>query len=143
MPMKLKERYEKKKLGTLLSILFAVVFIITAGCIFAPSLFYDQWIWKYYWGPIVADASGHSVSGNGIYAYEGYTLISEITYGVILIIALYVIYKLLKKLKITIDWRFCLALMTYILFGPVSRVLEDADYLCSLNIVLFKEFNYG
>lgn len=128
MPMKLKEWYEKNKLGTLLSILFAVVFIITAGCIFAPSLFYDQWIWKYYWGPIVADAAGHSVSWNGTYAYEGYTLISEITYGVILIIALYAIYKLLKKLKITIDWRFCLVLMPYILFGPVSRVLEDADY---------------
>ena len=59
MPMKLKEWYEKNKFGTLLSIIFAVVFIITAGLILAPSLFYDQWIWKYYWGPIVADASGH------------------------------------------------------------------------------------
>ena len=128
MPMKLKEWYEKNKLGTLLSILFAVVFIIIAGCIFASSLFYDQWIWKYYWGPIVSDAAGHSVSWNGVYANEGYTLVSELTYGIILIIALYAIYKLLKKLKITIDWRFCLALMPYILFGPVTRVLEDADY---------------
>jgi len=128
MPMKLKEWYEKNKLVALLSILFAVVFIIIAGCIFAQSLFYDQWIWKYYWGPIVSDAAGHSVSWNGVYANEGYTLVSELTYGIILIIALYAIYKLLKRLEITIDWRFALALMPYILFGPVTRVLEDADY---------------
>ena len=93
-----------------------------------PSVFYDQWIWKYYWGSVVADASGHSVSWNGVYANEGYTLVSEITYGIILVIALYYIYKLLKKLKITVDWKFCLALMPYILFGPITRVLEDAEY---------------
>jgi uncharacterized membrane protein len=98
------------------------------GCIFLPYLFYDQWIWKYYWGPIVADAAGHPVAHNGIYAYEGYTLISEITYGIILITALFFIYRLLKTLKITIDWRFCLALMPYILFGPVTRVLEDTTF---------------
>ncbi|MCK5261204.1 MAG: DUF63 family protein [Thermoplasmatales archaeon] len=126
--MKLKGWYEKNKLVALLSILFAVVFIIIAGCIFAQSLFYDQWIWKYYWGPIVSDAAGHSVSWNGVYANEGYTLVSELTYGIILIIALYAIYKLLKRLEITVDWRFALALMPYILFGPVTRVLEDADY---------------
>lgn len=128
MPMKLKGWYEKNKLVALLSILFAVVFIIIAGCIFAQSLFYDQWIWKYYWGPIVSDAAGHSVSWNGVYANEGYTLVSELTYGIILIIALYAIYKLLKRFEITVDWRFALALMPYILFGPVTRVLEDADY---------------
>ncbi|MCK5111950.1 MAG: DUF63 family protein [Thermoplasmatales archaeon] len=126
--MKLKGWYEKNKLVALLSILFAVVFIIIAGCIFAQSLFYDQWIWKYYWGPIVSDAAGHSVSWNGVYANEGYTLVSELTYGIILIIALYAIYKLLKRFEITVDWRFALALMPYILFGPVTRVLEDADY---------------
>ena len=128
MSMELKKWYEKNKVAICLSILSIVVFIVVAGCILVPSLFYDQWIWKYYWGPIVSDAAGHSVSWNGVYANEGYTLVSEITYGTILIIALYAIYKLLKKLKITIDWRFCLALMPYILFGPVTRVLEDADY---------------
>jgi uncharacterized membrane protein len=128
MSMELKKWYEKNKITFCLSILSIVVFIVVVGSILLPSIFYDQWIWKYYWGPIVSDAAGHSVSWNGVYANEGYTLVSEITYGILLIIALYAIYKLLKKLKITIDWRFCLALMPYILFGPVTRVLEDADY---------------
>ncbi|MFW6120442.1 MAG: DUF63 family protein [Petrotogales bacterium] len=118
----------KNRLRILLSMFFTLFAVIIAGCFFAPSLFYDQWIWKYYWGPIVSDAAGHPVSWHGVYAQEGYTMVSEITYGIILIIALYIIYKLLKKFKIAIDWRFCLALMPYILFGPVSRVLEDADY---------------
>jgi uncharacterized membrane protein len=102
--------------------------LIIAGLIFAPSIFYDQWIWKYYWGPIVADASDGVAFHNGIQAREGYTIVSEITYGIILIIALWAIYQLLKKLKITVDWRFALALMPYILFGPISRVLEDTNY---------------
>jgi uncharacterized membrane protein len=102
--------------------------IIAAGVMLLPHLFYDQWIWKYYWGPVVADATGHPVSWNGVSATEGYTMASEITYGLILIIALYALYKLLKKLQIPIDWTFCLALMPYILFGPVTRVLEDAHF---------------
>ena len=110
-----------------LGILSIVVLAIIIGCILAPSIFYDQWIWKYYWGPVVADAGGDPIH-NGIVVQEGYTIVSEITYGIILVIALYAIYKLLKKLKITVDWKFCLALMPYILFGPVTRVLEDADF---------------
>jgi uncharacterized membrane protein len=94
----------------------------------APTLIYDQWLWKYYWGPVVADAVGHSVSFHGIAAQEGYTLFSEVTYGIILVCALYALYKVLKKLETKIDWYFCLALFPYILFGPVTRVLEDTNY---------------
>ena len=95
-----------------------------------PSVFYDQWIWKYYWGPVVADAAQDSTVAmhNGVEAREGYTLVSEITYGVILIIAVFAIYKLLQKLRISINWRFCLALLPYIIFGSAARVLEDAGY---------------
>ena len=102
--------------------------VIMIGIVIFPSVFYDQWIWKYYWGPVVADASGGTAVHNGIQAQEGYTIISELTYGVILIFALYAIYKLLKKLEIVVDWRFALALMPYILFGPITRVLEDTGY---------------
>lgn len=126
----MKSWFEKNKIYILLSILTIIILTIIIGCIFVPSIFYDQWIWKYYWGPIVADANPNSSTAvhNGVIAIEGYTLISEITYGIILIIAIFAIYKLLKKLQIIIDWKFCLALMPYILLGPVSRVLEDADY---------------
>lgn len=122
--------YRRNKKIVHLSILIAIIVFILAGTIFFPRIFYDEWIWKYYWGPVVADANPDSATAiyNGVEAQEGYTLVSEITYGIILIIALYFIYKLLKKLKIKVDWRFALALMPYILFGPVSRTLEDSGF---------------
>lgn len=126
--MKIMESYRKNPTTFYLYILLAVIVIIIFGIVMLPSIFYDELIWKYYWGPVVADASGGITAHNGVVAQEGYTIVSEITYGVILIIALYAIYRLLKRLKITVDWRFALALMPYILFGPIARVLEDTGY---------------
>jgi len=126
--MNLKEFYKDKKTTLYLGIFIAILAVIVGGCILFPSVFYDQWIWKYYWGPVVADATGGTAWHNGVRANEGYTIESELTYGIILVIALYFIYKLLKKLEIKVDWKFALALMPYILFGPVSRTLEDTGY---------------
>ena len=123
-----KKFMEKNKYKIILFTLISIVLIISLGLIFAPRLFYDQWIWKHYVGPLVADAVGHNVEHNGVVANEGYTLLSEITYGIILVLALYFIYKLLKKLDVKIDGYFCIALLPYILFGPVSRVLEDSNF---------------
>ena len=120
-----------------LCILCGIIVVISVGCLLFPTVFYDQWIWKYYWGPVVSDAAGHSVSSNGVIANEGYTLVSEITYGVILIVALYGIYKLLKKLNVVVDFWFCLALMPYIIFGPVTRVLEDTNYFSEPTVYFF------
>ena len=108
-------------------LILCIVGIIIGGLVVVPEVFYDQWIWKYYWGPIVADAGGSPVH-NGVYVQEGYTLVSEVTYGGILIVALFGIYKLLKWMRVALDWPFFMALMPYILYGPVSRVLEDASY---------------
>jgi len=126
--MRIFEVYRRNTTTFYLSILLIAIVVIMIGIVIFPSIFYDQWIWKYYWGPVVADASGGTAVHKGIQAQEGYTIISELTYGVILIFALYAIYKLLKKLEIVVDWRFALALMPYILFGPITRVLEDTGY---------------
>ena len=126
--MHLQTMTTRQKMILSLGILLGIIIVILIGYLFVPTLVYDQWIWKHYWGPVVADASGHSVSYHGVAANEGYTILSELTYGVILVCALYGLYKLLKKLEIKIDWHFCLALLPYILFGPVTRVLEDTNY---------------
>jgi len=126
--MNLQTMSTRQKIILSLGILLGIIIVILIGYLLAPTLVYDQWIWKHYWGPVVADASGHSVSYHGVAANEGYTILSELTYGVILVCALYGLYKLLKKLEIKIDWHFCLALLPYILFGPVTRVLEDTNY---------------
>ncbi len=126
--MNIIERFRKHGLVIGLLIVVLIVTSLFIGYLVAPTLVYDQWIWKYYWGPVIADAVGEPAMFHGVMAGEGYTLVSELTYGVILIVALFGIYKLLKKLKIVVDWRFCLALLPYIIFGPATRVLEDAQY---------------
>jgi len=128
----------KNHLQIILVSLLIFVLIIVFGIILFPSIFYDNWIWKYYWGPVVADAGvSNTAVHNGVVAKEGYTLISELTYGVMVIIALYSIFRLLKKLKIRVDWSFALALLPYILFGSVSRVLEDTGYFKPPLVYLF------
>ena len=126
--MKLEQISARQKIALLLGVFLSILAGIVIGYLLAPTFVYDQWIWKYYWGPVVADATGHSVSYHGVTAEEGYTILSELTYGIILVFALYGLYKLLKKLDIRIDWYFCLALLPYILFGPVTRVLEDTNF---------------
>lgn len=135
--MRLPRRLQQHLLATSLLIVLAILVIIILGCLLLPSVFYDNWIWKYYWGPVVADARSHPVSLHGVSAVEGYTLISEITYGIILVAAIIAIYKLLKRLNIPIDWGFCLALIPYILFGPVTRVLEDTEYFTEPAVFFF------
>jgi len=120
---------KKNHIQILLWSLVIVTLVVIFGVVLFPSIFYDNWIWKYYWGPVVADAGPASTAvHNGVIAKEGYTLISEITYGIILIFALYGIFRLLKRLKIKVNWSFALALLPYIIFGSVSRVLEDTGY---------------
>ena len=126
--MNIKEIYREKKNIIFLYIFLLIVGVIIGGCIVLPSIFYDQWIWKYYWGPVVADVSGEVAVYKSIQAHEGYTIVSEITYSVIVVLALYIIYGLLKRLNIVVDWKFALALMPYILFGSVSKTLEDTGY---------------
>jgi len=126
--MQINKFYHKNKIAIFLGAILAIIVVIVVGCILFPTLFYDNWIWKYYWGPVVADASGDTAYYNGVMANEGYTLESEITYGIILVVAIFAIYKLLKKYEIKIDWKFALALMPYILFGPATRALEDTGY---------------
>jgi uncharacterized membrane protein len=135
--MNLRSVTARQKTALFLGVFLGILAVIIIGYLLAPTLVYDQWIWKYYWGPVMADASGHSVSYHGVAAQEGYTLLSELTYGIVLVFALYGLYKLLKKLDIRIDWYFCLALFPYILFGPVTRVLEDTNFFTEPSVYWF------
>lgn len=126
--MDVREFYKQHMLGVILGGILTVLGVIVLGCLFLPTLFYDQWIWKYYWGPIVADALGHPVYYHGVEAAEKYTVISEVTYGFLVIVVLSVLYKLVKQWRINVDWRLGFALIPFVLTGSVTRVLEDSKF---------------
>jgi len=104
----------------------AACIAFAAGLLIAPTILYDHFVWKYLWGPIVADAAGHSVSYHGVRASEGYTPISEFIYGVLLILAVYLMYKFFEFFDIKIDVPFFIASLPFIILGSTLRVLEDS-----------------
>ncbi len=99
---------------------------LVAGFILVPDLLYDRFIWKYFVGPVVADAVGEPVSHHGVEAAAGYTLLSELVYGLLLLVAFYGMYRVLQRLRIEVDARFIGAAMPYIVLGATLRTLEDS-----------------
>ncbi len=56
----------------------------------------------------------------------GYNFVNSTTYALIFIAAIYLIFLLLRKMKIPIDKRFVIAIFPYAVLGSFVRVLEDA-----------------
>lgn len=127
--------------GTILALLVAFV----GGSLLFPRIVYDNFIWHYFWGPVEADANSAvcAVRQGGAteylsstsacaaapepVAYPGYTLVSEVGYIVILLLALIGIVFLLRRLDIGTDRAFFFALFPFMLFGGALRVVEDAN----------------
>jgi len=104
----------------------AACIAFAVGLIVAPGIFYDHFIWKYFWGPIVADAVGHPMSYHGVAAAEGYTLVSEFAYGALLLLLVYLMYRFFEFFDIKVDVPFFVASLPFIILGSTLRVLEDS-----------------
>jgi len=65
---------------------------------------------------------------NPILSNGWFNPINSIVYGIILVIAVYFVFKLLKKMSIRIDRHFLYAILPFILWGASTRVLHDAAY---------------
>ncbi len=74
-----------------------------------------DFIYKYYVGPTL----------NG----EPYTIVDTLTYAIILIIAVYLVYRWLKKTEIQIDHDFIIATIPFVVLGGVLRVVEDTGVI--------------
>ena len=103
-------------------IVLVPVAVIAAGLILYPNLFWDQFIYKYFWGPVVADKESRPVDG----IREGYNLYSTVVYALFLAVALYAMYRAARRLKIEVDLILILSSLPLFFFGGVARALEDA-----------------
>jgi len=74
--------------------------------------FLSEFVYTYFLGPIAS---------NG-----WFNPINTIVYSVILIAAVFLVFKLLKKFNIRIDFRFFIAILPFIVWGSSTRVLHDA-----------------
>ena len=80
-----------------------------------------NFFWKYFWGPVIADALNHPIGT----VHEGYNLVNTIMYAIIALIAIYLTYLLIKKLEIKIDRYFVYSLLVFSFVGATWRVMED------------------
>ena len=62
---------------------------------------------------------------------QPYNMVDTLTYAVILIFAVYLIYRWLNRAQIPVDSRFILATIPYVILGGLLRVVEDSGYITS------------
>lgn len=77
----------------------------------------DQFIYKYYIDPIRYG--------------QPYTIVDTLTYAIILILAVYLLYRGLKRFGIGVDHEFVLSTLPFIVLGGLLRVVEDTDMIRS------------
>lgn len=104
---------------TLLILPLILIGAVALLSILFPHIFYDRFVWRYFWAPIVADAGGDS---GGI--TPDYNWIDTISYGLILAWAVFLIQRAMKRWDVNVD-SFFFALVPAIVIGPSLRVLED------------------
>lgn len=122
----------------------AGIVLLVAGAIAFPRTVSEGFLWRYFWGPVVAD--GHGVrcavrtdgetvlldslgacqSATGIVAEPGYTTVSTVSYGVVLLVAIGGVYLGLERYDIGDRPSFFFGLVPFMFLGGTMRIVEDA-----------------
>lgn len=76
-----------------------------------------EFIYKYYIDPIRYG--------------QPYTLVDTLTYALILLVCVWLVYRWLESYKISVDRKFVYALLPWIIFGGVLRVVEDTGVVAN------------
>ncbi|WP_290810330.1 DUF63 family protein [Halovivax sp.] len=120
----------------------ALVAAIALGSILFPQRFYVEFIWQYYWGPVVADANGwgcvawaggeelpcnQAGADAGPTASPGYTFVSYAGYIPTLLLLLVGFLFVIRWLDIDRYRAGFWGLFPFMLFGGALRTVEDAN----------------
>lgn len=76
--------------------------------------------------PLTPDEFFQAYFVNPIIFNQGYNIVNTTVYALILVIAAYMVYSALRKLKIKIDKRLAISVAPFILLGSSARVLVDS-----------------
>ncbi|ELY73868.1 DUF63 family protein [Natrinema pallidum] len=115
---------------------------VVLGAVLFPQRVYVDFIWQYFWGPVVADAhswncvawaGGQEIpcseagAGAGPTAEPGYTFVSYGGYIPTLVLLLTGVIFLIRRLEIERYRAGFFALFPFMLFGGALRVVEDVN----------------
>jgi uncharacterized membrane protein len=127
----------------------SVLVVTIVGAILAfPKTVYDRFIWRYFIGPVRADATtvdclaylkdsntirevtdgacSSAAYENAFVVTEGYTVLSTLGYITILVFMLAGVYLLIDQFDLRPYSRFFFSLVPFMLFGGVLRTVEDS-----------------
>lgn len=76
--------------------------------------------------PLTPDEFFQTYFVNPIIFNQGYNIVNTAVYALILVIAAYVIYRTLRKLKVKIDKRLAISVAPFVLLGSSARILVDS-----------------
>ncbi|MFP4545962.1 MAG: DUF63 family protein, partial [Methanomassiliicoccales archaeon] len=114
--------YRRRKAAVWATVLLLPVAVLVVGSLLLPELFWDDFLYRYFWGPLVSDVEGEVIEG----IPEGYNVVNTVVYALLLAGALFLLYKGFDRLGIRVDAAFVLSTVPVILFGGITRALEDA-----------------
>ncbi|WP_458186601.1 DUF63 family protein [Haladaptatus sp. NG-WS-4] len=109
--------------------LLAPIVLVGTAIIAFPTLVYDQFIWQYLWGPVVADAAGQPATHEGIRAVSGYNAMNTVTYLAAVVYSIPGLRAYLDHLDVTFDARLAYGFAPLIVAGGAMRALEDVGVL--------------
>lgn len=90
--------------------------------------FYVNYVWKYYWGPISADAHHQNpMTIDGVQAYGGYNVVNTASWALLLILLVGWAYRALAEHQETMGSELIVSIVPYMLWGSLYHVLEDSD----------------
>jgi uncharacterized membrane protein len=137
-----------------------IVAALVVGSLLFPRRVYDGFLWRYYWGPVVADGNreaecalrqgGETVllesgcsQASGVVATPGYTTVSTVTYAFVLVFALVGVLLLLRRLDLDYESALFYALVPYVFFGGALRVVEDVGVAVGAESAVTIPFPYS
>lgn len=121
------------------------IVLLTIGAIAFPQRVYEGFLWRYFWGPVVADGNAAAcairedgtthleyttaacTAADGIVVFPGYTTVSTISYGIVLVFMLIGVLLLIDRWNITFSPTLFYALFPYMLLGGALRTVEDLN----------------
>lgn len=88
---------------------------------------YDDVVWKYYWGPIKADAENvASLTHDGVVAHSGYNVVNTLTWALLLGVCIVGLAQMLTTFKAPMDDKLIVGATAWVVVGSAAHVLEDA-----------------
>lgn len=88
--------------------------LLAIGSMIRPDIFYDNFVYKYYWGPIVNDS--------------GFTAVNTASWAVLMILLLWLLVRIVQKLEQPVTFALIFATVPYMMGGSMTRVFEDTGY---------------